>query len=116
MFRAAAEGRPLELQKRLVLGKLAGGVTNVSYVGKCDIAVTPLDAAIGGGHAECAKQLEDALQREQLRQSFEKGLAEAARLADEEVDRCSALDRAEAALLKEEMTRRNAFDVAHASR
>ena len=26
MFRAAAEGRPLELQKRLVLGKLAGGL------------------------------------------------------------------------------------------
>ena len=26
VFRAAAEGRPLELQKRLVLGKLAGGL------------------------------------------------------------------------------------------
>ena len=26
VFRAAAEGRPLELQRRLVLGKLAGGL------------------------------------------------------------------------------------------
>jgi len=26
VFRAAAEGRPLELQRRLVLGRLAGGL------------------------------------------------------------------------------------------
>jgi len=30
VFRAAAEGRPLELQRRLVLGKLAGGTTRTS--------------------------------------------------------------------------------------
>jgi len=31
VFRAAAEGRPLELQRRLVLGKLAGGSTMISW-------------------------------------------------------------------------------------
>jgi len=42
VFRAAAEGRPLELQKRLVLGKLAGGVT-----------AGVLSASREAGHAEC---------------------------------------------------------------
>jgi len=32
VFRAAAEGRPLELQRRLVLGKLAGGQERLSEV------------------------------------------------------------------------------------
>ena len=60
VFRAAAEGRPLELQKRLVLGKLAGGL---DIVGKVDgEMMTPLDAARTGGHEECIKVIEDACQ------------------------------------------------------
>jgi len=53
MFRAAAEGRPLELQKRLVLGKLAGGL---NILGEVDgVMRTPLDAAMAGGHEDCIK-------------------------------------------------------------
>ena len=51
VFKAAAEGRPLELQKSLVLGKLAGGLDS-----KCErngVAMTPRDAAEASGHAEC---------------------------------------------------------------
>jgi len=59
VFRAAAEGRPLELQKRLVLGKLAGGR---EWQGELDgVMMTPLDAARAGGHGECIKALEDSL-------------------------------------------------------
>ena len=48
VFRAAAEGRPLELQRRLVLGKLAGGL---DMLGEVDgVMMTPLDAAMAGGH------------------------------------------------------------------
>ena len=51
VFRAAAEGRPLELQKRLVLGKLAGGI---DILGEVDgMMMTPLDAARAGGHVDC---------------------------------------------------------------
>ena len=55
VFRAAAEGRPLELQRRLVLGKLAGGIVKTSmhlYAGQ---HMTALEAALMGGHAQCAK-------------------------------------------------------------
>ena len=55
VFRAAAEGRPLELQMRLVLGKLANGLV---ILGKVDgVMRTPLDAAMAGGHGECIKVL-----------------------------------------------------------
>jgi len=58
VFRAAAEGRPLELQKRLVLGKLAGGL---DILGEVDgNMMTPLDAARAGGHGGCIKALEDS--------------------------------------------------------
>ena len=58
VFRAAAEGRPLELQRRLVLGKLAGGL---EMLGEVDgIMMTPLDAAKAGVHLECIKVLADA--------------------------------------------------------
>ena len=54
VFRAAAEGRPLELQRRLVLGKLAGGLGEVDGV-----MMTPLDAARAGGHEECIKVMDE---------------------------------------------------------
>jgi len=38
VFRAAAEGRPLELQKRLVLGKLAGGLRATGIVATSSLA------------------------------------------------------------------------------
>jgi len=55
VFRAAAEGRPLELQKRLVLGKLAGGRKKRGFVG--GKRLTPLGAAKAGGHDDCIKVL-----------------------------------------------------------
>ena len=58
VFRAAAEGRPLELQRRLVLGKLAYGLDILCEVG--GIMMTPLDAARAGGHGGCIKALEDS--------------------------------------------------------
>ena len=57
VFRAAAEGRPLELQRRLVLGKLAGGLDILGEVG--GVMMTPLDAARAGGHGECIKMIKD---------------------------------------------------------
>jgi len=55
VFRAAAEGQPLELQRRLVLGMLVGGVhRRTSADGHM---VTPLEAAKGGGHDECVRRL-----------------------------------------------------------
>jgi len=57
VFKAAAEGRPLELQRRLVLGKLASGL---DILGKMDgMMMTPLDAARAGGHEECIKVMDD---------------------------------------------------------
>jgi len=56
VFRAAAEGRPLELQRRLVLGRLAGGKDRLGEVGV--MMMTPLDAASSRGHDECVLQLE----------------------------------------------------------
>ena len=60
VFRAAAEGRPLELQRRLVLGKLAYGLDILCEVG--GIMMTPLDAARAGGHDECMKVIDDSCQ------------------------------------------------------
>jgi len=57
VFKAAAEGRPLELQRRLVLGKLACGL---DILGEVDgEMMTPLDAARAGGHDECIKVIDD---------------------------------------------------------
>jgi len=56
VFRAAAAGRPLELQRRLVLGKLAGG----AYVARLTLdgrRVTPIQAASLRGHTECVELL-----------------------------------------------------------
>jgi len=59
VFKAAAEGRPLELQRRLVLGKLAGGLDILGEVG--GVMMTPLEAAIVGGHRDCILVLEDTI-------------------------------------------------------
>ena len=60
VFTAAAEGQPLELQRRLVLGKLAGGAGNarITPIGH---RVTPLEAATAGGHDDCVKLLRGAI-------------------------------------------------------
>lgn len=64
VFRAAAEGRPMELEKRLRLGKLAGGLHMKGEVTADDTStttrVTPLEAARLGGHEDCVKVLEAA--------------------------------------------------------
>jgi len=57
VFRVAAEGRPLELQMRLVLGTLAEGLERL---GEADgVMMTPLDAAEAAGHGECIWLLEN---------------------------------------------------------
>jgi len=86
VFKAAAEGRPLELQRRLVLGKLAGGLSIVgplhcSYTdedGRCIDApesivrdrvtmVSPLQAAVRNSHDACIAVLESAIQKALMR-------------------------------------------------
>lgn len=57
VFRAASEGRPMELEKRLRFGKLAGGLELkgiVDGVGE----LTPLEVALLRGHERCAAILE----------------------------------------------------------
>ena len=57
VFSAALAGRPLELQRRLVLGKLAGGL---DILGEVDgVMMTPLNAARARGHEECIKVIDD---------------------------------------------------------
>ena len=60
VFKAAANGRPLELQRRLVVGKLAGGLYKLGKVGGS--MMTPLVAARTGGHEECIKVIENTFQ------------------------------------------------------
>jgi len=60
VFKAAVEGRPLELQRRMVLGKLAYGLDILGEVN--GVMMTPLDAAKAGGHEECIKVIENACQ------------------------------------------------------
>ena len=60
VFNAAAHGRPLELGKRLRLGKLAGGLERKGRVSSGQV-VTPLLAAMLGGHQECMKVIEQTL-------------------------------------------------------
>jgi len=57
VFRAAAEGRPLELQRRLVLGKLAGGITKTSLYLHTGQHIIALEAALMGGHVQCVRLL-----------------------------------------------------------
>lgn len=47
----AADGRPLELAKRLRLGALAGGLKRKKN------GMTALEAAAAGGHEECEQQI-----------------------------------------------------------
>ena len=60
VFRAASEGQPLELQRKLVLGKLAGGAST-ARITPTGHRVTPLAAATAGGHEDCAKLLRGAI-------------------------------------------------------
>lgn len=56
VFKAAAEGRPMELEKRLVLGYLVGG--HLACKLHADGTVkTPLEAALAGDHLHCARLL-----------------------------------------------------------
>lgn len=67
MFIAAAHGRPMELGKRMIRGKLAGGLTARRPLDTAEGAVrmvTPLEAARLGGHEECVKLLEDVMASE----------------------------------------------------
>jgi len=57
VFRAAAEGRPLELQRRLVLGKLAGGIMKTSLHPHTGQHINALEAALMGGHVQCVSLL-----------------------------------------------------------
>ena len=56
VFRAAEAGQPLELQRRLVLGKLAGGRDKPGDIH--GVIMTPLEAARAGGHTACTMLLE----------------------------------------------------------
>ena len=60
VFRAASEGRPLELQRRLVLGKLAGGAT-ITRISPSGSRITPVEAATAGGHYDCVELLAEAM-------------------------------------------------------
>lgn len=56
VFQAASEGRPLELAKRLRLGKLAGGLNMRKHTLASDgrpVCATPMEAASLHGHEEC---------------------------------------------------------------
>ena len=56
VFIAARDGRPMELDKRLRLGKLAGGL---EIKGKAfdGCMVSPMEASMMGGHMDCVKVL-----------------------------------------------------------
>lgn len=56
IFQAAAQGRPMELERRLQLGKLADGGKANARGGRQMVA---LSAARAGGHSECVSLLED---------------------------------------------------------
>ena len=63
VFRAASEGRPMELEKRLRLGKLAGGLTRAGRAGSgawgaaAVRLLSPMEAARVGGHGRCVAVL-----------------------------------------------------------
>lgn len=56
VFNAARDGRPMELDKRLRLGKLAGGL-DIKGESRTGRMVLPMHAAISGGHMECVEVL-----------------------------------------------------------
>lgn len=58
VFNVAANGRPLELGKRLRLGKLSGGLEMKGLVQGGQL-VSPLQAAMMGGHRACVKILQE---------------------------------------------------------
>ena len=62
VYRAAAEGRPMELAKRLKLGVLAGAAD--SQVGLGGSMQSALKAAVPNGHDECALLVRRSLARE----------------------------------------------------
>ena len=65
VWKAASAGRPLELRRRLVLGKLAGGLTRREALVPAGVedgdgdrdGVLAIDAARARGHAECVEVL-----------------------------------------------------------
>lgn len=67
IFRSARDGRPLELGKRLRLGKLGGGLwkKGLVEVGGVTKEVSAMEAACMGGHLECVRVLDEAV-REQM--------------------------------------------------
>ena len=64
VFRAAKDGRPLELGKRLRLGKLAGALDRkgVVTVDGHEREVSSLEAARLGGHDDCVSVLEECVE------------------------------------------------------
>ena len=62
VFASARDGRPLELGKRLVLGRLAGALESLHDLehGGSVVQVTAVEAALLGGHMECVKVLREA--------------------------------------------------------
>lgn len=61
VFDAAAQGRPMELQRRLRLGKRAGGLVARGRISsEHGELLTPLQAARACGHGECEQLLREA--------------------------------------------------------
>jgi len=78
VFRAAAGGRPLELQNRLVLGKLAGGIS-MHKLTREGALVTPLQAATLRGCHECVQVLRESGQHVDTSERVEFDLIKACR-------------------------------------
>lgn len=67
VFPSATQGRPLELVKRLELGKLADGHWTKGQIEGSDgnaIRLDVLEATVREGHMECAAILQAARQRD----------------------------------------------------
>ena len=58
VFQTAAEGRPMELAKRLRLGKLAGSMSTKTTTPDASMPMMlPIEAAMMNGHDECVQIL-----------------------------------------------------------
>lgn len=68
MWRAAAEGRPMELQKRLRLGILAGGADRMSLADGVEMNAVAVAELIQ--HLECAGKLRTAMSVEANRRKI----------------------------------------------
>lgn len=68
VWRASAEGRPMELQKRLRLGILAGGVDRMSLAS--GVEMNAVMAAESNQHIECAQMLRRAVSVEANRRKI----------------------------------------------